>query len=347
MGTGHVVRCLTLANALRDNKNIVEFVCRDHPGNMVSTIKKQGFETWLLPASKSEKFVESTYTGWLGDTPENDAHQTIDVIGGEFPDWLIIDHYEIDEDWEVLLRPNCKKIMVIDDLANRKHDCDLLLDQNFYLDEEEPYRGLVLEDCKLLIGSQYVLLKPQYVLYRNKKKIQNKKVKRIFIFFGGSDRSNMTSFAIEALSVPEFSYLELDVVVGINNENKQEIIELAEKRPNTVLYSKPLDHLAELMFNTDLSIGGGGTTTWERMCVGLPSLVIALSENQLPVAKKLAQLNYIKLIGYAKEISANDISLALRQEILSKEYIKRVNLGRNLCDGSGVQKMVKILFQND
>jgi UDP-2,4-diacetamido-2,4,6-trideoxy-beta-L-altropyranose hydrolase len=345
MGTGHIVRCLTLANSLRDNNNEVEFICRDHPGNLISTIKKQNFEVRTLPSLNNEISVKPNYTGWLGETPENDAQQTIDVIDELNPDWLVIDHYEIDEKWEKKVRPYCKNIMVIDDLANRKHDCDMLLDQNFYFDYEEPYKELLPAKCKQLIGPEYVLLKPEYALYRNKKKSHNEQIKKILLFFGGSDNSNMTSSALKALSLPEFQQIKLDVVVGINNRKKQEIFKLAEKRLNTVLYTKPLDHLAELMFKADFSIGGGGATTWERMCMGLPSLVIALAENQFPLSKKLAERNYIRFIGYAKEISTNDISNALRQEILSKEYKERAILGSNLCDGNGVNKIVKTLSQ--
>ena len=152
IGSGHVMRCLTLAHRLKKEKNAkVVFVMRVLPGNLIGVVEKQGFEVLkLLPAN--QKYSLSGYGLWLTVPMEVDARQTIDLLqpylrehGCDVVDRLIVDSYALDEQWELMLRPYCREIMVIDDLANRRHDCDILLDQNFYLNKDVRYAGLVPE----------------------------------------------------------------------------------------------------------------------------------------------------------------------------------------------------------
>ena len=206
IGSGHVMRCLTLAHRLKKEKNAkVVFVMRDLPGNLIGVVEKQGFEVLkLLPAN--QKYSLNGYGLWLTVPMEVDARQTIDLLqlylqehGCDVVDRLIVDSYALDEQWERMLHPYCREIMVIDDLANRRHDCDILLDQNFYLNKDVRYAGLVPEHCKMLLGPEHALLREEF--YEAKKHLRKRDgtIKNILVFYGGSDLTNETEKAIKAL----------------------------------------------------------------------------------------------------------------------------------------------------
>ncbi|MCX7596049.1 MAG: hypothetical protein N2235_20290, partial [Fischerella sp.] len=144
------MRCLTLATALREEGATCLFICRNHHNNIIPIVRQKGFTVYELPTGK-----EPTTAADLGVSPEQDAEQTKQVIKSleATPDWLIVDHYGIDKAWEQHLRPVVKQIFVIDDLANRPHDCDVLLDQN-YTHRWDRYEGLVPKDCCQLLGPE-------------------------------------------------------------------------------------------------------------------------------------------------------------------------------------------------
>jgi UDP-2,4-diacetamido-2,4,6-trideoxy-beta-L-altropyranose hydrolase len=220
IGSGHVMRCLTLAEALRDSGAEVRFVCREHSGNLIELIRETEFFVHELPVSEdfepggtSDSNSRSEYASRLGASLEQDARETINVIQKNIPDWLIVDHYSLGQAWENRLRPHVHKIMVIDDLADRPHDCDLLLDQNYFQDDVTRYNGLVPPTCTKLFGPQFSLLRPEFAEARKHLKPHNGKVQRVFVFFGGTDSDNITGKALEALSFPELIHLKVDVVM--------------------------------------------------------------------------------------------------------------------------------------
>ena len=163
IGSGHVMRCLTLADELRLRGSNVMFICREHPGNLIDLIKDKGFTVAALQQPKTEYFMtpeDVAHAAWLGVSWKNDATDTIPILGKTKPSWLIVDHYAIDCRWENMLRHHVGKIMVIDDLADRSHDCDLLLDQNLYQDMETRYNHLVSNSCLKFLGPKFALLRP-------------------------------------------------------------------------------------------------------------------------------------------------------------------------------------------
>lgn len=197
----------------------------------------------------------------------------------------MVDHYSLDEKWEKQIRPFTKEVMVIDDLANRPHDCDLLLDQNYYLNMGSRYNGLVPSHAKLLLGPQHVLLREEFKEARKYIKPFNGKVERLFIFFGGSDPTNETEKVLRAIKPLVQKYrLKADVVVG-NTNPKKEVIEALCTEITGVSYQGQINNMAELMARADLAIGAGGATTWERIYLQLPSIVITVADNQIEIAK--------------------------------------------------------------
>jgi UDP-2,4-diacetamido-2,4,6-trideoxy-beta-L-altropyranose hydrolase len=225
--------------------------------------------------------------------------------------------------------------MAIDDLANRSHDCDILLDQNLCKDEKNRYRNLVPQDCRTLIGPNYALLHPKYAKYASKLTRNNNQIKKIFIFFGGSDPDNMTLLTLQALSCLELRDIDLDIVIGANNPFRSSIEYYANQRMRTKIYGE-LPHLAELMSEADMAIGAGGTTALERMVLGLPSLVITIAENQVPVSKLLNEIGAIRLVGNSKNVDIETIKTVTYDEITSKGYLNLSKKSRTLCDGNGV-----------
>ena len=313
IGTGHIMRCLTLADELRSRECQIQFICRAHPGHMADTITGKGFQVSLLPEPEQDdetKAYKEDYTVWLGVPQEEDAGQTIDALNSKSVDWLIVDHYGLDDRWEKVLRPFTGKIMVIDDLANRMHDCDLLLDQNYFLDSEKRYKGLLPDKCELLLGPEYALLRPEFRKAREFCNMRGNGIARVLIYFGGSDPDNLTSMALDALSNLELSYLLVDVVIGLNNQYQEQLEKQVTSRPGTRLHIQP-ESFTELMLRADLCIGAGGATTWERLCLGLPSIVITVAENQQEFTKELNKAGYVKWIGAKENITASDIESRL------------------------------------
>ena len=221
IGSGHVMRCLTLADALRDLGAEVQFICQKHLGNLIELIRSNNFIVHELPVSVnnyfravSENNSKHEPENWLDTSHQQDVVETINVIQEIHPDWLIVDHYSLGQIWETKLRPYVRKIMVIDDLANRPHDCDLLLDQNYVKDGPMRYEGLVPQSCTKLLGLQHVLLRSEFTDYKKQLPPKSCNVQRIFLFFGGSDPGNLTCRALEALSDPGLIFLNVDVVIG-------------------------------------------------------------------------------------------------------------------------------------
>lgn len=342
IGSGHVMRCLTLAEELRDAAVEVSFISRRHPGNLNDLIRGKGFHCHELPEvsaiQSNEQHVRdprSEYASWLGVTQQQDARDTIEAIGATRADWLIVDHYGLDGEWERLLRLHATKIMVIDDLADRRHDCDLLLDQNLIIDGEKRYDELVSPACTKLLGPKYALLRKEFREAKKNLRERTGEVKRVLVFLGGADPENITGMAMEALSDPELIHLQVDVVIGSQNPHRGKIEKIVQARPGTTLHVQATN-MAELMGVADLAIGAGGSTTWERLFLGLPSIVIAIAKNQILPTKDLCNFGTIASLGEGCELSVNNIKEMLINTIdnpqdlieMSKNGIKLVS-----CDG--------------
>ena len=320
IGSGHVMRCLTLAHRLKKEKNAkVVFVMRDLPGNLIDVVEKQGFEVLkLLPAN--QKYSLSGYGLWLTVPMEVDAQQTIEVLqhylqehGCEVVDRLIVDSYALDEQWELMLHPYCREIMVIDDLANRRHDCDILLDQNFYLNKDVRYVGLVPEHCKMLLGPEHALLRDEF--YEAKKHLRKRggSIKNILVFYGGSDLTNETEKAIEALvQLNDEGYnFTADIITGVSNSRREKIEKICSKY-HFLHYYCQVSNMAEFMNKADLMLGAGGSTTWERLYMELPALVTAVAENQIQGCIDCSKSGIINYLGEAANVNISTIIASIK-----------------------------------
>jgi len=294
-GHGHVMRCLTLAAELRARGAQVRFVCRERPGDLCEQIRAQEFEVTRL--SKSI------------DTWRDDARATFDATRGARPDWLVVDHYQLDARWERELAPAVDSLMVIDDLADRPHECDLLLDQNYFPRQASRYAGLLPAWCSQFLGAEYVLLRPEF---RDAAAHAPARAEpRLLIFFGGGDPTGQSLAALEAAL--EFDpRLPADVIVGRNNPRADEIERRFRGTQNLRLL-RHTDDMAGLMARPTLCLGAGGIATFERLYMGLPSIVVSTADNQREPLEALAKLGCIEYLGEAQQVVREDWVQALER----------------------------------
>ena len=356
IGSGHAMRCLALAAALRERDAQCHFISRAHPGNLISTIQQHGFKVvgLVAPEQKAQSAIktiastgqgtqqyqspEPAHTAWLGSTWQADATDTAAVVATLQPDWLVVDHYALDQRWESCLQPYCKKLMVIDDLADRAHCCDLLLDQNWFGDSTPTrYRNLVPPHCECYLGPEYALLKSEYAQLRDTMPPRDGTVRRVLVFLGGSDPSNQTAKVLTALMHPSFAHLQVDVVLGQYHPDAQGLAAQAATRPGTTMH-QGLPTLAPLMVRSDLMISAGGTTTWERMCLGLPAIVISVAANQTTTNLALMNAGYIDFLGGMNDVNVSNIAEAVTQCLANPAVLKaQSSLCLDLVSGTGAQ----------
>ncbi|WP_018931384.1 UDP-2,4-diacetamido-2,4,6-trideoxy-beta-L-altropyranose hydrolase [Gracilibacillus lacisalsi] len=302
IGTGHVRRCLVLAEQLRTQGVEVIFFCYHFPGNLISYIEGKGFPVHVLS--------HSTMIGNLRSNWRKDAEETIEFIR-QYPcfDYIVVDHYDLDYRWEAAVKPFADQLMVIDDLANRRHYCDSLLDQNLLPNKEKRYQPLVRPDTVLLLGPRYLLLREEFVmtkLYERKRST----IARIIVSFGGSDPTNETYKALRAITQLQDQHWQVDVVTGTSNQQIKELRHLVELHKNIQLYEQT-NRMSELMAEADLAIGAGGTTTWERCFMQLPAITLEVADNQSEILNYLHTKGFIYHLGKNSEVKTVDIKEAL------------------------------------
>jgi len=351
IGSGHVMRCRTLARELQRRGATIMFLCRRQAGDLISTLERE-FPVLALPeqplAAREELAGRELYGAWLGCSQEQDAGQCLEVVaqaGLTRASWLVVDHYGLDACWETELVAGLAgdappKLLVIDDLADRPHQADLLLDQNVLGKESERrYQGLVPPQCRQLLGPHYALLGPEYTQLHSL--VPTRKIlKRMLVFFGGADPTNLTGKALEILLNPALADLAVDVVLGQQSQHRQAVVELVTGRSNVTLHG-PMPSLAGLMARADLALGAAGSTTWERACLGLPSLLVVEDANQQTVADT-AQASGASL-NLGQSLDPKRLEQAIAQ--CGPSALERMsNACLKLCDGNGITRMIQAML---
>ena len=315
IGTGHVMRCLTLADALTKKGAECRFICRQHEGNLIDYIRGKGHIAHALPVVPSagiselatERLVMATEFGhahWLGATQEQDAAACALILAELNPDWLVVDHYALDALWERSVKPHHQQLMVIDDLADRPHQCNVLLDQTFSRSEED-YKALVPAGCRTLCGSQYALLRPQFAALRDYslQRRANPQLRRLLVTMGGVDHDNVTGRVLEALrGSPLPAHCKITVVMGSTAPWLAVVVDQAQSMPWSTEVLVGVSDMAGLMAESDLAIGAAGATSWERCCLGLPTIMVVLAENQRLVAQGMGRSGAAKVLEDAHSI---------------------------------------------
>lgn len=339
IGTGHFMRCLTLADELTQRGAQIRFVSRHLPEYLASLLAAKGYELARLDSAENDAaFDELAHAYWLGCSQAQDAKDSIKALSDRAWDWLIVDHYALDSRWESKLRQAAPKILAIDDIADRQHDCDALLDQNFYADMNTRYAGKVPDHCRLLFGPRYALLREEFRQLREQVEPRKGSVQRILVFFGGVDADNYTGRAIQSLIDLGVADMQVDVVIGAQHPCR-EAIEAASIHPHFTCHVQT-NRMAELMAAADLSIGAGGGATWERCSLGLPTIAICTAENQ---CKQVADAASEGLVYSPDQDYQFDLIVERHiRSFMENSYLRQL-ISRNAMqavDGKGVLRVV-------
>ncbi len=324
IGGGHLARCLELAKLFKKNEYSIYFVCINFDGNLNNWITKENFNL-LLIENKSKDYCRDF---------EN-SEKLIKNLG-KF-NFIVVDNYQLDILWESKMRKYSKKIIAIDDLANRKHDCDILIDQNFTENNYLRYDGLVNKNTIMLLSPKYSIIKKEFRNINLKKSI-NKKVENIFICFGATDPNNHSLKVLEALELLNHKLNSINVFTTEENLNYEDLKKKCSAIQNCFFNSNKLQ-LPEILSSCDLAVGGGGSMCWERAFLGIPSIVFGIAENQIEIIKALIKNEIvvgeywhpkpdIKIIKYWLEFAINNPQILEKLSNNSKKMVDGFGLDR-------------------
>lgn len=347
IGSGHVTRCLALADVVRKRGYSVSFVVRANESDFGDVIAQRGFPVHRLDVGKENqqpnRDADVKQADFLAVPWEKDADETrlfIDTLSSPVA-WLWVDHYALDRKWEERVAPAVKRVLVIDDLADRTHYCDVLLDQNFYSNPQGRYEAKVPLTCVRLLGPQYALLREEFRTARSVELVRHGKP-HLFVFFGGSDPTNETAKVLRAVRRASME-LTVTVVTGQANANVAEVEKLCRSLPDG-RHIHATAQISKFMTEADFSLGAGGTTTYERMCVGLPSGVISVADNQVQASLDLAAAGYQMYLGESRRVTEDDILRFLRLKAHDSQWQSETRARcREAIDGEGAFRVADVI----
>jgi UDP-2,4-diacetamido-2,4,6-trideoxy-beta-L-altropyranose hydrolase len=343
IGSGHLMRCLCLANALRSCGAEVQFLCRELPEHLQRLVSDQGHALVPLQTDSEPDVRKSALAeqAWSRSDQIQDADISLASLAGAPFDWLVLDHYGLGRIWEARTGQSATmRLMVIDDLA-REHDCDVLLDQNFHPDAASRYRDIVPKHCQQLLGPRYALLRPEFQSARQRVLPREGEVRRVLIFMGGMDANNTTQKVLNAVAMLERSDLTVNVVIGQTHPAREAIQSRCQSMPNTHCHVQT-DRMADLLAETDLAIGAGGSATWERCALGVPTLTLCLAPNQRDIVFNCARQGLV----YAPDSASSATALSLHlKAMLDNSGLRHFlsHAGMNVVDALGANRVVKLL----
>lgn len=326
LGAGHVQRCLALAKKLAGAGASVTFYCRTADGDLCDAVAARGFEVVRLPGG---------FADWKSD---------LDFMASAFKsrsvwDWLVVDHYGLDARWESPLRVFAKRILIVDDLADRPHDGDVLLDQNDG-DRAAAYAGKLPTACRRLLGPRFALLREEFGEWRRRTGPRAGPLRRLLVSFGGSDPTNETAKVLDALRGLGPRPFSVDVVVGFEDDRSRllarETADLKDSR-----FFVRVDNMAERMSGADLAVGAAGGSTWERGALYLPAVVAVVAPNQAPIAAAVALRGAVINLGDHDGLSSADYRKAIEALAASPERLAEMSRrAGELTDGDGAARVV-------
>lgn len=342
IGTGHFMRCLTLADALAEAGARIRFICRRLPDHLDALAAERGHERVTLPGGSESIGGDIAHARWLGASQADDARQTMAALADRAWAWMIVDHYAIDYRWETAVRSSAGRLLAIDDLADRRHECDVLLDQNLYPDMTSRYAGRTPAGCDLLLGPAFALLRAEFRVWRARPRLRDGRVQRILVLLGGADAGNYTARAVDALAAVT-PRPQVDVVIGADHPAGRSLA-AACAALGFALHVQAAN-IAELTWSADLAIGAAGSASWERCCLGVPAISLVTAANQEPIAAGLAAAGAVALVDRTPADAAA-IGRVLRALLDDPGRVTSIGAAAGrLVDGSGALKVTSHLLQ--
>ena len=330
MGTGHVMRCLALAQAWQDAGGTATFAMADSTPAIEARLKTEAINIVPLQVSPG--------------SPE-DAAQTSSLARQTSATWVVVDGYQFKSEYQLTLRNSGLKVLFVDDNGESSpYAADLVLNQNAHA-TQEMYRNRA-EHTRLLLGTRYVLLRREFAQWRDWKRNFPQVARHVLVTMGGSDPDNVTERVVEAvLSTPE---LTATVVVGGSNPHWSDLQTRAAHSNGILELKENASDMPRLMAEADLAVAGAGTTTWETCFLGLPALLSILADNQRHIAETLRARGVIIFLGEGKEVTPSAIAAHLAAVAGSPDLRKSMSeRGRELVDGKGAERIVQALQLNE
>ncbi|MDQ3139126.1 MAG: UDP-2,4-diacetamido-2,4,6-trideoxy-beta-L-altropyranose hydrolase [Pseudomonadota bacterium] len=334
------MRCLALASALARRGARVSFVCGSLPPELAERIEAAGHGLFRIDALSD---APSDAGGWEAalvahDEQQRDARSTLRHIGAA--DWIVVDHYRLDRHWQSSARSGAARIMVIDDLANRDHDCDLLVDQTFGRDAAD-YHARLSPNAHVAAGSAYALLSDEFAVQRVvslARRRASASVRSVLISLGSTDIGGISARALQATLDADVG-ARVMVVLGKNAPSMARVAELARTHAAIEIIHDSRE-MARLMVEADLAVGAGGVSAWERCCLGLPTVMIALAENQKLVLANLGLIGAAAIVDDPAQLTATIRGLASDQQM----RFSMVAAAAAIVDGCGANRVADLLL---
>ena len=345
IGSGHLMRCLTLADSLRLRGCDTHFLCR--PGSeAVRSLVQSGGHHWHDVIPTGESVTESgapPHAAWLGSSQLADCCAASSTLDALHPEWLVVDHYALDHRWERQARPLVGRILVIDDLADRNHDCDLLLDQNFHIEPERRYEGRVSGTCRRLLGPRHALLRPEFAAARARRRRRDGSVASLLISLGGADLHDITALALDA-ALRLSPACTINVVVGADYAPRDALSERCATYDRVRLHVQT-DRMNELVDGADLAIGAAGASALERLCLGLPTVNLAIADNQVPGLTSLCEAGLTLGLTSRDAITVDSLLTLLQSLRLAPAFnAGMAERGAALVDGQGCRRVANAML---
>lgn len=329
IGSGHLMRCLTLAEALQERGVEARFICGDHSGNLNAWVQGKGVPVTVLPRTSPVDAV-------------TDAEQTIRTLGANRPDWMVVDHYGLDVEWEQRLKPFVRRLLVLDDHTGRSHDCDVLLDQNYSEEGTQWYGGLIPAACKMLLGPDYALLRKEFGELRGQVSCRQS-LKNLLVFFTSGDDQGETLKAMWGIEM--FGQAErVDVVVGRSNPHNAAIRQKCDELHWG--YHCQVDYMPSLIAKADLVVGAGGSSNWERCALGVPALVAILADNQATIAQALDRAGVVRNLGWFHSLTPTDYADALHA-LDMRRLIAMSGKALGMVDAAGSKRVADCMLHSN
>lgn len=342
IGTGHVIRCLNLAKELKSKNNNIYFICRKFNGHLGKIIKKN-FKVFFLKNKNIKKLIKKNI--YIKKIQIEEAQKTIKIVKNKKKNILIVDHYFLNNIYEKHISKYFLKTIVIDDLTNRKHYCDLIINQNLTKNLNKKYKlKITQKKCDLLLGPKYALINKKFIKVKKKKLNKKNYLSNILLFMGGSDPGNETLKALKGINRSKIKFKKINIVLGKNFKFLKSIEEEITKINSFCKIYIQTNKMYKLMSNASIGIISCGTALLEKCVIGLPSLGTIKSKNQMPNAKILNDMGVHILVGSSNFISSNNYTKEINK-LNFKKLNKMFLNSKKIYDGKGLIRINKKILQ--
>ena len=325
IGTGHVMRCLALAQAWQDADGLAIFVMAMEASALKARLRSEGMEI-VHPSAQPGS--------------ADDAIQTANLAQQRGAPWIVIDGYHFGAGYQRMIKDAGLRLLAIDDNGHAEHYyADLVLNQNLHA-----HQGLYINrepSTQLLLSSRYVLLRREFLKWRGWKREIPKVAHKVLVTLGGSDPDNVTLKVIQSLQQVKVDDLEVVVVVGASNPHYEELQSAVRDSHLAIHLESNVTNMPELMAWADVAVSAGGSTSWELAFMGLPNLVLILADNQRPIAERLDTMGGAVNLGWHASLPSAKIARAVTQLLVTaKQREEMARRGRELVDGKGATRVL-------